>query len=369
MGFLLKTKTDPASLLRKLPGAHYSLKVPFGWLTAVDGARPHELCPIPKDVAVLPNRPITPAGLFFREDFIPIGTEDVWRWSGGEEAEAGGYDGSESTVAVIDTGALTMHRSFMRRDVKFAGDLFGVDGSGHGTLCASIINSKRTLAPIGNVWCRGMSNAKVFAVRGLYGLLGSATTMHVIEAMNLALKAQSVDIVSMSLGGIPYPNPNDDPLVLMAHALIDAGKTVVVARGNDPHDYTSPGVSDRVITVGSWSRTDNAPAWFSKQILGRPAPSWSFGGGRADENAHPNERIVGPTSLIGSIRRWTTSAGFLPRGRVAGFAGTSMATPVIAGLIALLNSVSLRKNGRKLRHDEAKMLLGTGGPAKFRANV
>ena len=317
-----------------------------------------ELCGCPVVMSAHWDAPVADNGLLLREDFIPIGTEDVWNHSGGEAAEKMGVDGSESTVAVVATGAMLAHRNFAGRDIEFAGARVGVDPSGHGQFTAAAINSRRVKSPFG-VWCRGMSKAKVVAVRGLYGFHGSARTFDVMKAMDIASVREDVDIVSMSLGGQPLESASIDPLSRMTKRIIERGKVAVVARGNNPSDYTTPGISEEPVVVGTWSMTDGKPAWFSREISGRPSLAWGHGGGRASKDADQNELVVGPTSLAGSIRKWTRSAGFLPRGRYAGYSGTSMATPIVSAVVALWNSVSLKRRGRKLSHREVKSLIAS----------
>lgn len=358
---ILEAAGDMEKLLCQVPGEckplHTCGSCGYDYL-AVDGLslqEVKEVCGCPVVLRAHWNSPVEDAGLLFRKDFIPIGTEDVWSHSGGEAAEKMGVDGSESTVAVVDTGAMMAHRNFMRNGFEFAGDRVGSDPSGHGTFTAAAINSQRKLSPFG-VYCRGMSKAKVVAVRGLYGFHGSASVFDVLSAMDTASAREDVDIVSMSLGGQPLEAPAIDPLARMVKRIIDRGKVAVVARGNNPSDYMTPGISERAIVVGSWSMTDDAPAWFSREIAGRPRLTWSFGGGRKQKDLEPNEMVVGPTSLVGSLRRWTKSAGILPRGRYGGFSGSSMSTPVVSGIVALWNSVGLKRRGRKMTHGEVKAL-------------
>ncbi|PNB40172.1 serine protease, partial [Pseudomonas sp. GW456-E7] len=67
---------------------------------------------------------------------------------------------------------------------------------------------------------------------------------------------EPIDIISMSLGGdaLRYENEQEDPLVRAVEEAWNAGIVVCVAAGNsgpDPQTISSPGVSEKVITVGA----------------------------------------------------------------------------------------------------------------------
>ena len=124
-----------------------------------------------------------------------------------------------------------------------------------------------------------------------------------------------VDVVNMSLGGQGTP---DDALSTAVDNAVKLGITFCVAAGNSGNFYTigSPGTARRAITVGAVD-TNNSVAWFSSK---------------------------GPNSLIYSIKPEVVAPGVnilstLPGNTTGTMSGTSMATPYVAGVCALLKSL------------------------------
>ena len=91
---------------------------------------------------------------------------------------------------------------------------------------------------------------------------GRGEVSDVIAALDWVLQnaaSKDIHVVNMSLGKAVESEAANDPLVLAAEAVWDAGITVVVSAGtygrDGPFTITSPGHSRKVSTVGSI--TDN----------------------------------------------------------------------------------------------------------------
>jgi len=173
------------------------------------------------------------------------------------------------------------------------------DMNGHGTHCAGTIGSKTY----------GVAKAaNLFGVKVLNGQ-GSGTYADVISGIQFV--AQSVrpgkTVMSMSLGG-PKAQSVDDAI----EAAITAGVVAIVAAGNESQDAcdVSPAGAPSVFTVGASDNTDTV-ADFS-----------NFG--KCVEIFAPGVDI---TSL------WKGR-----NGATNTISGTSMATPHVAGVAALLMS-------------------------------
>ena len=152
------------------------------------------------------------------------------------------------------------------------------------------------------------------------GCPGSA----ILDAMNWSLETVRADIVSMSLGG---PSSTYDPLAEMADYLVENGVLVVVAAGNSGPYYfnvTSPGISRKALTVAAATK-GRTLAYFSS-----PGPSPVGGWVKPDVAGIGYEVISSITSSSPYAPPWVSELPF------TSWSGTSMATPMVSGLAALV---------------------------------
>lgn len=203
-------------------------------------------------------------------------------------------------VYVIDTGVMIEHPEFEGR--AFWGDSFVenstmVDGQGHGTHVAGTIASLSY----------GVAKkANIIAVRVLDSR-GAGTTYSVVQGMNWASRQARRSgrkaVANMSLGG-----GADAVLNAAASAMVQDGVFLVVAAGNDNKDacgYSPAGVDD-VLTVGSIDVSDKRSLF---------------------SNHGPCVNVFAPGSRI--LSTWNN-------GKSTTLDGTSMASPHVAGVMALL---------------------------------
>ena len=168
------------------------------------------------------------------------------------------------------------------------------DRAGHGTAAAFIAAGRRVQGPTGvsvsgvapKAW---LGSYKIF---GSPGVNDSTTAPVMIQALTDAL-SDGMDIVTLSLGGLPFYAPLDrkpecgggsnicDVLADAVENAVKSGLTVVVSAGNDgdialPHFPTfntinTPGTAPSAITVGG---STNAHQFFqSVRIPGTDVPS------------------------------------------------------------------------------------------------
>ena len=131
-----------------------------------------------------------------------------------------------------------------------------------------------------------------------------AYTSDIITGIYIAVVVDA-DIINMSLGGYYY-NSSFDAAVQYAH---NNGLVIVAAAGNDAVNIPMyPASYNNVISVGSTDNYDSR-SYFS--------------------NYGTTIDIVAPGSNI-----WST----LPYGKFGGMSGTSMASPIVAGVAALIKS-------------------------------
>ncbi|MBP3620019.1 MAG: S8 family peptidase [Clostridia bacterium] len=245
------------------------------------------------------------------------------------QTEGIGLYGKNVGVAFIDTG-ISCHCDFMlgkNRICEFK-DFIGdknipYDDNGHGTFVAGVCSGSGCLS---NFKFSGIApQSNIFALKALDGK-GEATANKIIDAMSFVFdnhKKLGIKVVCMSFGSEPLGH--NDPIMLGAEALWKDGVVVVAAAGNSgPEHQTikSPGISPRIITVGgiddnrdnekSFNRNSFEIADFSSR-------------GPAFRSIKPD--LVAPSVDIvscGVSKNYTT------------LSGTSVATPMIAGLCCLL---------------------------------
>lgn len=260
-----------------------------------------------------------------------------------------GYLGYGVGVAVVDTG-IALHKDFIEgrnRVVAFA-DFMNhrtepYDDNGHGTHVAGIIG--------GNGYS---SKGKYMGIAPQCNLIGvkaldqrgDGNISDVLAGLQWVIdnrKKYNIRIVNISVGTSSKDNLDENSLLVQGvNAVWDSGIVVVVAAGNNgpgPMSISTPGISRKVITVGS--SDDNVAA----EVFGN-SKSKDYSGRGPTPFCIKKPDIVAPGSNIIScnISRYNT------KGRSGGRqlynndspmmytikSGTSMATPVVAGAIALL---------------------------------
>jgi serine protease AprX len=222
-----------------------------------------------------------------------------------------------------------------------------IDPNGHGTHVAGILVGNGSHSPDGRM--AGVApQANLVSVRVLDGA-GRGLTSDVMAGLQWILDNKTqygIRVVNLSIGHPVYEAASVDPLVQAVDALWDAGVVVVCSAGNSGRDgyvtITSPCNSRKVITVGAINDhgtpegSDDTTTTYS-----------SRGPTALDLVAKPD--LVAPGNRIVSLR----SAGsyqdsLFPDRRVAAdpsapevaeyfeMSGTSMASPVVAGTVALM---------------------------------
>jgi hypothetical protein len=219
------------------------------------------------------------------------------------------YDQLASSVDVyiIDTGVLTTHQEFGGRAVfgaNFVNDGVNSDCNGHGTHVAGTVGG-RTIGV-----ARG---ATIFGVKVL-SCQGSGTLAGVVSGIqwtaDSAKRRNRKSVANMSLGG-GYSAAENAAVA----AAVDSGVVFAVAAGNENQNAcnVSPASENKAITVGA--------TYFSGNYAQDTRATFSNWGKCVDVLA-PGQSIK--SAWIGSNTAYNT------------ISGTSMASPHVAGLAALV---------------------------------
>ena len=287
--------------------------------------------------------PLDGAALASSPGIVEVGAPEVWRQLG--------VTGRGIGVAILDSG-IAPHPDLAGRivaAVDFTGgnttaDLVPpADPGGHGTHVAGLVAGDG--AASGGAYTGVAPGASLIDVR-VIGASGSTNVSTLIAGMQWVLAHRAdynIRVVNLSAGGPATTSYRDDPLAIAAEVLVFSGITVVVSAGNEgPHErtITSPGTDPYVITVGGID--DSGTATTADDALA----SWSSRGVTPiDGLAKPD--VVAPGRKVVSLRSLgSTLDQELPDRLVAGLdplvpayfrlSGTSMAAPVVTGVVALM---------------------------------
>ncbi|KSU64186.1 S8 family serine peptidase [Arthrobacter sp. NIO-1057] len=231
-------------------------------------------------------------------------------------ADVSTLTGKGINVAVLDTGFDAAHPDFAGRTVTTKSFIQGEDasdGHGHGTHCIGTSCGPRT--PKTGPGYGVASEANIFAGKVL-GADGSGSDSTILAGINWALE-NKCEIISMSLGAdVKTVHP---PYVTAGRRSLELGSLIIAAAGNNaqrsagnPGFVGAPANSPYIMAVAALD-SQLAVADFSAQALGTE-------GGEVD--------IAGPGVNIYSS--WPEAKGYNT------ISGTSMATPHVAGVAALL---------------------------------
>ncbi|MCH1422848.1 MAG: S8 family serine peptidase [Candidatus Poseidoniaceae archaeon] len=250
-----------------------------------------------------------------------------------------GYDGSGTTVAIIDTGIDGAHASLDDMDddnstndpkvIAFydpvnnpslvnGTEVFPYDDQGHGSHCAG--TTAGTGAP--NYDHIGMAPQAFLVGVKVLDAAGSGSFATVMAGMEWTVDNRyeyNIRAASMSLGGfglIEWTSSEEDSVNRMANEMVYNDIALFIAAGNSAGRGTigTPGSAEDAITVGALDK-DSSIAIYSSQ-------------GPTEENrVKPNVAFVGSSVM---------SVQYNSGDQYTDMSGTSMATPGAAGVAALM---------------------------------
>lgn len=244
-----------------------------------------------------------------------------------EDAYRRGITGKDVGVAVLDTGVY-LHPDIRNRVTAFRdivrGRITPYDDNSHGTHVCGIIGGSGQAS--GSRFQGMAPECRLIGVKVL-DKKGNGYASDVLSGLRWVRENRErygIRIVNISVGSFNRNVMNEDSaLVRGVDAAWDDGLVMVIAAGNQgPKEMTitTPGISRKVITVGS-SDDDQAITFMGNRMV-----DYSGRGPTAACIQKPD--IVAPGSKIISC------ANLQSRYQIK--SGTSMSTPLVTGAIALL---------------------------------
>ena len=240
------------------------------------------------------------------------------------------FSGKNISVAVLDTGIDLTHPDFSGRVAGSASFVDGQevqDGHGHGTHCAGIVCGPAVPSQLPRYAVA--PDARLFVGKVL-GNDGVGTDTSILGGIVWALE-QKCDVISMSLGSPAIAGQPISPVFeQVGNRVLDAGSIILAAAGNDARrpgqlaPVSHPANCKSIAAVAAVDSQLNA-AWFSNAGLVSE-------GGQID--------VAGPG--VDCLSTWPMPTGYRTE------SGTSMATPHVAGVTALLAEANPGIRGRAL---------------------
>lgn len=222
-------------------------------------------------------------------------------------------------VAILDTG-LAVHPDFegrivcFRDFVQYRASLY--DDSSHGTHVTGILggSGKASRGKFKGIAPR--CNLIILKVLDSYGNGRKEEVIKAIQWIEANRKRYNIKVINISVGTVNESTVRDQMLVDAVEHMWDLGITVVVAAGNmgpEPGTVTVPGNSKKVITVGVAEQNKEFPY----------------------SGIGPTRECVCKPDLTAPGFEINSCSSNPKQGFYQIKSGTSMATPVVSGAIAL----------------------------------
>ncbi|KAI3443807.1 hypothetical protein Pfo_000472 [Paulownia fortunei] len=233
-----------------------------------------------------------------------------------------GYTGSKVKMAIFDTGIRANHPHFrnIKERTNWTNEDTLNDNLGHGTFVAGVIAGQ-------DAECLGFApDTEIYAFRVFTDAQVSYTSWF-LDAFNYAI-ATKMDVLNLSIGG---PDYLDLPFVEKVWEITANNIIMISAIGNDGPLYgtlNNPADQSDVIGVGGIDYSDHIASFSSRGMSTWEIPH-GYGRVKPDVVAYGRE-IMGSKISTGC----------------KSLSGTSVASPVVAGIVCLLVSV-IPQNKRK----------------------
>jgi len=214
----------------------------------------------------------------------------------------------KAKIAIVDTGVDSEHEDITN---VFESSPGSKDKQGHGTHCAGIAGA---ISNNGKGIASGNWEGKFIEIMGFKALGDNGTgDVHTVTRAILQAAEANADVISLSLGGY-HPTPPRAEVLAINYAK-KKGAVVVVAAGNsneDAKNYAPANIPGVIVVSATDIQNKKAPFSNTNTSLGQP--------------------IASPGVDILSLKANSPT-------EYVSFSGTSMATPMVAGLVGLMRSL------------------------------
>lgn len=275
-----------------------------------------------------------------------------------EEAYMQGLSGKGITIAFLDTGIEQVKD--LQRIVAFK-DIINnkkkaYDDNGHGThvagiACGSGLSSNGKYMGIAK-------DVNIVSVK-ILDENGAGNSAHVLAGLQWIMDNKAklgIRIINMSVGTVG--GDIRDPLVKAVEALWDDGTVVIAAAGNNGPSsgtITSPGISKKIITVGAAGDDEKLKIWGNNLI--------NFSGRGPTKECVIKPDVIAPGANVISCLASNVRNENIVDNYYLKLSGTSMATPMVSGAIALLLQKYPKLSPNNIKYLLKQSCISLGFPA------